>query len=86
MSVTDGARSASPPFASDAAPAHALGIVDGSSRKLRQSGSGTAAPTHDSIVVPPGSPAPAFASASTPGRSRSRNSPMPPRTTPIVVR
>jgi hypothetical protein len=82
MSVTLGARSASAP----PPPAHAVGIAAGFDANSAKSASGTALPTHDSSEVLPGSPVLADASARSPGRSRSRNSPMPPRTTPAVVR
>src|SRR5205823_350633 len=86
ISVTDGARSASTDPEPVEGPTHCVGIAVGSAAKRVQSGSGTAAPTHDSTSVLPGSPAPADASASRLGRSRSRNSPTPPRSTPMVLR
>ncbi len=63
-------------------PAHRSGMADGSSRKLRQSGAGTAEPRQVSSRSPPGSPVPRSASSSRLAGSVLRNLPMPPCTIP----
>src|SRR6478672_9880101 len=82
ISVTDGALSASTPLPST----HCVGMEPGSAANSDQSGVGTAAPTQFSDSVPPGRPVDADASDRIPGRSRSRNSPMPPRIVPDMLR
>ena len=82
MSATLGDRSASTP----PPPTHSVGAEVGFAMRSVQSGTGTAEPTHESdrVLVP--SPVRARASATRSGRNKSRNSPMPPRITPIGFR
>src|SRR5687768_8706303 len=75
MSVTAGALSESAPLPSR----HWDGMLPGLLENNDQSGVGIALPTHDRTEVAPGSPVAADASARIPGRSISRNSPIPPR-------
>src|SRR5690348_12370052 len=82
INVTAGARSASTP----PPPTQAVGTADGDASNALQSGIGVAAPTQESIEVPPGSPVAPEASASMSGRRMSRNSPTPPRITPYGLR
>src|SRR5687767_5971898 len=80
--VTAGARSPSAPLPSR----HCVGIDEGSASNSDQSADGVAEPTHERFDVPPGSPVAPDASARISGRRRSRNSPMPPRITPVLYR
>jgi hypothetical protein len=57
-------------------------MAAGLSRKLRQSGAGTADPRQVSSRSPPGSPVPRSASSSRLAGSALRNLPMPPCTIP----
>jgi len=82
INIAEGARSESGPLPST----HCVGIEPGSAANRGQSTAGTAAPTHESDKAPPGSPVAAVASARRSGRNKMRNSPIPPRTTPIRVR
>jgi hypothetical protein len=82
ISVTAGARSARTPLPSR----HWVGIAEGCAEKSDQSGVGTAVPTQLRMDVAPLSPVAADASATSSGRSRSRNSPMPPLIVPAIVR
>src|SRR5688500_15766189 len=80
--VTAGDLSPSAPLQSR----HWVGMEVGSESKSDQSAEGVADPMHWRLDVPPGSPVAPDASARMSGRSRSRNSPMPPRITPVLYR